>query len=162
MRGASPCVWFAGGKVASVQLVQCWTASRRVPSVATLVQAASDTVSVTPDSLTLIGASIRALELERGGVRETVDEPDEALLQALSRLDATSIVADALGPAESQALGLAPARLHLRVVGDDGVTLAALSFGREDPGRGPVVRADGSETVFRVGADVLAKLDDAR
>ena len=84
---------------------------------------------------------------DREGVSQ---EQIRASLEALSRLEAVEVLAEALGPAERSALGLSPERVWVRVNGEGGEVLTELLWGRYEAATGwPVVRAD-SPTLYRV------------
>jgi hypothetical protein len=75
------------------------------------------------------------------------------MLRVLSRLEATEIVAEEMGEGERAALGLAPPRLAVRVVGEGDRPLAELGFGVRVPGRGPLaMRLDGPH-VYRIAEE---------
>jgi hypothetical protein len=87
-----------------------------------------------------------------------------ALLETLSRLRADEVVAEALGPAELEALQLEPARLRVRLLGAADALLAELRLGRATTGaeseRGLVARSAARETVWRVDAAIESLLSE--
>ncbi len=96
-------------------------------------------------------------------------DPDrlDALVDALARLRADDIVAEALGPDELRGMELDPARVVLQVYGegDPGERLAEVQLG-VGFGDGVVARVPERETIYRIGAalaDALpADLEDFR
>jgi hypothetical protein len=77
------------------------------------------------------------------------------LVAELARLEAKTIEADSMGPAELAALGLAPPAAVVRVFGAaaEGETpapLAEVHFGAADASRGIAARTPGSDIVYRI------------
>jgi hypothetical protein len=93
----------------------------------------------------------------------------EELVAALADLEAIGVAADALGPAEREALGLDPARVEVRVLGSaaDGAepVLAELALGDRELGRdGLLALAAGRSEIYRLDrslADLLPQSADA-
>jgi hypothetical protein len=86
------------------------------------------------------------------------DETIRSIVTALSRLQASAIVAESVGDAERGALGLAPPRVHARVTGEGGEVLADVSFGVAEPGRGWLAMRADSPIVYSVDATVAERL----
>ncbi len=92
-----------------------------------------------------------------------------ALVAALADLEAIGVAADALGPAEREALGLDPARVEVRVLGSaaDGAepVLAELALGDSELGRdGLLALSAGRSEIYRLDrslADLLPQSADA-
>lgn len=82
------------------------------------------------------------------------EERVRAMVTALSRLEATAIVADAMGEAERAALGLEPPRVRVRVTGAQGEVLADVVFGLRQPDRGTLAMRADSPIVYRVDETV--------
>lgn len=81
-----------------------------------------------------------------------------AMVAELARLDADGLVAEALGDDELASLGLAPARLTIRVFGEDDEPLADLALGILQEGRGILARRADSPVIYRldeVVADIV-------
>jgi len=79
------------------------------------------------------------------------------LVAELARLEGVSIVADAMGPEELAAMGLAPPRLILRAYearagaeGGDAMPVAEVHLGHADPERGIIARSADRDTVYRI------------
>jgi hypothetical protein len=79
------------------------------------------------------------------------------LVAELARLEGISIVADAFGPEELAAVGLAPPRLILRAYearpeagGGAAVPVAEVHLGHADPERGIIARSAGRDTIYRI------------
>ena len=98
-------------------------------------------------------------------------EPVDALLEALSHLDAVDVAAEAMGPAELAGVGLAPARLHVLVRGAPGGAaeskapgdvLAELRIGRSDPLRGTLVQTRERSEILRLPTAVDSALPQDR
>jgi hypothetical protein len=84
------------------------------------------------------------------------DEPADAIVERLERLEATDIVADALGPQERASFSLEPARLRLTVLGEAtdenpaGVVLADVRLGARSVLQGPMALSGDREQVYRL------------
>jgi hypothetical protein len=104
-----------------------------------------------------------AADWSLAGQAVATDRVDE-LLAALSELDAIAVVADAMGPAEREALGLDPPNLHVRVYGDEGagdtvVALADLRLGSAESSSGGVLAISGDRPeIFRLDASLAEVL----
>lgn len=89
-------------------------------------------------------------------------DPDRAsdLVRALARLRATTIVADAMGPAELAELGLDPPRVRVRVAasGDDSGDLAEVALGRLDEERGLHAQRAGDPKVYLLDPEAARDL----
>ncbi len=77
------------------------------------------------------------------------------MLAHLSRFEARDIVADDLGEAERAALGLAPPRLEIRVMGENDALLALVGLGLSDPERGVFAGRNDGGIVYRVAPEVI-------
>jgi hypothetical protein len=121
--------------------------------------------------------SVRVLQLEFAGDTEADERSFEILeedgvwrsgnvaiaegeavlwLGVLSRLTASEVVAEAVGPDELAGLGLAPPRLAIRVIGTpsdgaaDASVLGEIHLGVSDPERGIVARRADRDLIYRI------------
>jgi hypothetical protein len=100
-----------------------------------------------------------------GDVRDLA--PD-AIVKRLERLDATDIVADALGPEERASFGLEPARLRLIVRGEPteedagGTLLADVRIGAQSLVRGPLALSGEREEIYRLDVNFDSALPPDR
>ena len=79
------------------------------------------------------------------------------MIDELSRLRASRILADAMGEAELRELGLAPPNARLTVTGESG-QLAQVDLGSVRGSDGVVARSVGSETVYLLATTVAEYL----
>ncbi|MBW2382028.1 MAG: DUF4340 domain-containing protein [Deltaproteobacteria bacterium] len=75
------------------------------------------------------------------------------LVYALSQLEAVEIVAEDMGDAEREALGLAPPRLSVRVMGEGDTLLSEIGLGATSPGRGPFALRSESSVIYRIAEE---------
>ncbi len=85
------------------------------------------------------------------------------MVAELAKLRGVDIVADALGEAEQESLGLVPPRVRLRVrgVGEEGAegpVLAEILLGEPDPDRGIVARSADGERIYRIAFELAEHL----
>jgi len=89
------------------------------------------------------------------------------MVRALATLRASDIVADEMGPAELESLGLAPARVRIRIdaaspPSDGAEPLAEIALGRLDEARGLFAQRVGDARVFVLPVDLAADLPVSR
>ncbi len=95
-------------------------------------------------------AAAAAIEVDFADGASLTSEPHSEIVRALAELDAVGVAAEALGPDERAALGLAPARMRVRVLDEGAGELADLRLGRLDGARGVVAQVGGQETIWLV------------
>ena len=94
----------------------------------------------------------------RAGEWEMTPEPMDpqrarTLVRVLSALEAEEIVAEELGDAEREALGLSPGGLTVRVMGEGDVELAEVAFGVRQVDGGPLAVRSDRTVIYRIASE---------